>query len=50
MLAVVHAMCIYQIIGFFSSSNTEHARATELQHSFFLKVTVIQSDGPTHAE
>jgi hypothetical protein len=31
-------MCIYQIIGFFASTNPEHARATELHHSFFLKV------------
>ncbi|KAK4120364.1 hypothetical protein N657DRAFT_602987 [Parathielavia appendiculata] len=38
-LAMVHAMCIYQIIGFFASTNPEHARATELHHSFFLKMT-----------
>ncbi|KAL2265889.1 hypothetical protein VTJ83DRAFT_6989 [Remersonia thermophila] len=38
-LAVLHAMCIYQIIGFFASTNAEHARATELHHSFFLKMT-----------
>jgi hypothetical protein len=36
-LAAVHAMCIYQIVGFFSS-NAEQARYAELQHPFFLKV------------
>lgn len=38
MLAVVHAMCIYQILGFFVSSSPDQARSTELQHLFFLKV------------
>ena len=42
MLAVVHAMCIYQILGFFVSTNPEQARSAELQHLFFLKVCQSQ--------
>lgn len=38
MLAVVHAMCIYQILGFFVSINPEQTRAAESQQMFFLKV------------
>ncbi|KAL5590227.1 hypothetical protein FOBRF1_013784 [Fusarium oxysporum] len=39
MLAVVHAMCIYQILGFFVSINPEQTRAAESQQMFFLKMT-----------
>ncbi|KAF5553467.1 hypothetical protein FMEXI_2384 [Fusarium mexicanum] len=39
MLAVVHAMCIYQILGFFVSVNPEQTRAAESQQMFFLKMT-----------
>ncbi|PKS07340.1 hypothetical protein jhhlp_005942 [Lomentospora prolificans] len=39
MLAVVHAMCIYQILGFFISNSPEQVRLTELQNAFFLKMT-----------
>lgn len=38
MLAVIHAMCIYQILGFFVSSSPAQARLSELLHLFFLKV------------
>jgi len=37
-LAVIHAMCVYQILGFFSASNAAAARAAALQQPFFLKV------------
>jgi hypothetical protein len=36
-LAAVHAMCVYQIVGFFGLS-VEQARAAELQQPYFLKV------------
>ncbi|KAF6512918.1 hypothetical protein HZS61_007724 [Fusarium oxysporum f. sp. conglutinans] len=39
MLAVVHAMCIYQILGFFVSVDPEQTRAAESQQMFFLKMT-----------
>ncbi|POR31212.1 Uncharacterized protein TPAR_08580 [Tolypocladium paradoxum] len=39
MLAVIHAMCIYQILGFFVSSNPAQARQAELHHVYFLKMT-----------
>ncbi|KAF4333981.1 hypothetical protein FBEOM_12187 [Fusarium beomiforme] len=39
MLAVVHAMCVYQILGFFVSTNAEQAHSAELQHMYFLKMT-----------
>ncbi|KAF5988321.1 hypothetical protein FBULB1_1545 [Fusarium bulbicola] len=39
MLAVVHAMCIYQILGFSVSVNPEQTRAAESQQMFFLKMT-----------
>ncbi|KAF4473240.1 hypothetical protein FAGAP_13331, partial [Fusarium agapanthi] len=39
MLAVVHAMCIYQIMGFFVSVNPEQTHAAESQQMFFLKMT-----------
>ncbi|KAL4863816.1 hypothetical protein BDV12DRAFT_177030, partial [Aspergillus spectabilis] len=38
MLAAVHAMCIYQIVGFFISTNAEQTRLAELQQLFFLKM------------
>lgn len=38
-LAVIHAMCVYQILGFFSASNASAARAAALQQPFFLKVS-----------
>jgi hypothetical protein len=38
MLAAVHAMCIYQIVGFFTSTNAEQTRLAELQQLFFLKM------------
>lgn len=38
-LAVVHAMCVYQILGFFASVGSEQARSAELQHQFFLKAS-----------
>lgn len=36
-LAAVHAMSVYQIVGFFGST-AEQARGAELQHHFFLKM------------
>lgn len=36
-LAAVHAMSVYQIVGFFGST-AEQARCAELQHHFFLKM------------
>ncbi|KAL3493925.1 hypothetical protein BJX62DRAFT_234781 [Aspergillus germanicus] len=38
MLAAVHAMAIYQILGFFTSTNPEQTRLAELQQLFFLKM------------
>ncbi|KAL2812983.1 hypothetical protein BJX63DRAFT_432272 [Aspergillus granulosus] len=38
MLAAVHAMAIYQILGFFISTNPEQTRLAELQQLFFLKM------------
>ncbi|KAL4783847.1 hypothetical protein BJX76DRAFT_357632 [Aspergillus varians] len=38
MLAAVHAMCIYQIVGFFISTNAEQTRLAEMQQLFFLKM------------
>ncbi|PNY24589.1 Uncharacterized protein TCAP_05471 [Tolypocladium capitatum] len=39
MLAAVHAMCIYQTLGFFVYSSPDHARQAELRHLYFLKMT-----------
>jgi hypothetical protein len=38
MLAVVHAMCVYQILGFFDGMTSEQTRAAESKQMFFLKV------------
>lgn len=38
MLAVIHAMCIYQILGFFASSSPAQAQLSEMLHLYFLKV------------
>ncbi|KAL3462226.1 hypothetical protein BJX64DRAFT_288557 [Aspergillus heterothallicus] len=38
MLAAVHAMAIYQILGFFTCTNPEQTRLAELQQLFFLKM------------
>ncbi|KAL7813732.1 hypothetical protein V8C26DRAFT_421547 [Trichoderma gracile] len=37
MLAVIHAMCIYQILGFFASSSPAQAQLSEMLHLYFLK-------------
>ncbi|OCL05441.1 hypothetical protein AOQ84DRAFT_413578 [Glonium stellatum] len=37
-LAAVHAMSVYQIVGFFGST-AEQARCAELRHHFFLKMS-----------
>ncbi|PTB78024.1 hypothetical protein M440DRAFT_1468608 [Trichoderma longibrachiatum ATCC 18648] len=39
MLAVIHAMCIYQILGFFASSSPAQAQLSEMLHLYFLKMT-----------
>ncbi|MCJ1367840.1 hypothetical protein MMC16_006975 [Acarospora aff. strigata] len=38
-LAVLHAMCIYQILGLLDIRDPEQTRNAELQHLFFLKMT-----------
>ncbi|KAI9803142.1 MAG: hypothetical protein M1833_001213 [Piccolia ochrophora] len=39
MLAAVHAMCVYQIVGFFNKTRPEQTKYAELQHLFFLKMS-----------
>lgn len=38
MIAAVHAMCVYQIIGFFDDSSPRSAPFAELQQAFFLRM------------
>ncbi|KAH6695611.1 hypothetical protein F5X68DRAFT_163914 [Plectosphaerella plurivora] len=37
MLAIVHAMCVYQMIGFFGGGDKDDVKAAGMRHSFFLK-------------
>jgi len=39
MMAALHAICVYQIIGFFDDSSPDSARVAELQQPFFLRMT-----------
>lgn len=38
MIATVHAICVYQIMGFFDDSSPDSARFAELQQPFFLRM------------
>jgi hypothetical protein len=38
MMATVHAICVYQIMGFFDDSSPDSARFAELQQPFFLRM------------
>ncbi|KFY46082.1 hypothetical protein V495_02670 [Pseudogymnoascus sp. VKM F-4514 (FW-929)] len=38
MLATVHAICVYQIMGFFDDSSPDSARLAELQQPFLLRM------------
>jgi hypothetical protein len=37
MLAVIHAMCVYQMVGFFGGGDKNDVRAAETRHPVFLK-------------
>lgn len=41
MMAIIHAMSIYQMIGFFGGGDKHDVRAAGMRHPFFLKVMTL---------